>query len=336
MPVKYWSAAGLVLSYWCNARCESCYLGCGDEHAEWMSAADAIDWWGQLASACPHGCRTHLTGGEPFGNWPLLIEVARLAAAEGLAPLEKVETNAFWATDDRLIRDRLAALDAAGMRKLTISADPYHQQFVPMDHCRRLARIAEETLGPSRVQVRWRDWLAEGCDVSALAPEQREDLFRRYSADGRDRLTGRACGMPARWRERKTPAQLADKDCREPLLRSRHVHVDPAGRVMPGTCAGIVLGTLGARTVREIWQGLNSPRLRGPVLACLVERGPAGLLDAARERGLATADGYADKCSMCWQLRSHLAREGVCGEELAPRWLYDADAPDGAQGPART
>ena len=26
MPVKHWTFAGLLLTYWCNARCASCYL----------------------------------------------------------------------------------------------------------------------------------------------------------------------------------------------------------------------------------------------------------------------------------------------------------------------
>ena len=39
MPVKYWSFAGLMLTYWCNARCASCYLRCGPERGEEMTVA---------------------------------------------------------------------------------------------------------------------------------------------------------------------------------------------------------------------------------------------------------------------------------------------------------
>jgi len=68
MPVKYWSFAGLMLTYWCNASCASCYLCCGPERVEEMSVDFALRLWGELIDACPHGCRIHLSGGEPFGD----------------------------------------------------------------------------------------------------------------------------------------------------------------------------------------------------------------------------------------------------------------------------
>ena len=150
MPLKYWSAAGLVVTYWCNARCASCYVNCSPEDSGWMDLGDALTWWESLQSASPHGCRIHLTGGEPFGDWPRLAEIARRAHDQNLGPLEMVETNAFWATDDALCRDRLKVLDDAGMERIKISADPYHQQYVPIERPRRLARVAAEVLGGER------------------------------------------------------------------------------------------------------------------------------------------------------------------------------------------
>ncbi|MCD4824521.1 MAG: radical SAM protein, partial [Phycisphaerae bacterium] len=94
MPVKYWSFAGICITDWCSAACASCYMHCSPQRNSWMSPADALRIWEQLQSACPHGCRVHLTGGEPFGDWPRLIEIARGAHARKLGPLEKVETNA--------------------------------------------------------------------------------------------------------------------------------------------------------------------------------------------------------------------------------------------------
>ena len=102
MPVKYWSFAGIMLTYWCSARCRCCYLCCSPDRHERMTAEQAVEVWRQLRAASPHGCRVHLTGGEPFGDWELLIDVCRRAAREGLQPLEKVETNAFWATEEKL------------------------------------------------------------------------------------------------------------------------------------------------------------------------------------------------------------------------------------------
>lgn len=362
MPVKYWSFAGLMLTYWCNARCASCYLCCGPEAAspgalypadrvadvpsvlgegispscdtyasdfpQEMSIERAMELWQSLAEASPHGCRIHLSGGEPFGDWPRLIGICQEASRLRLGPLEKVETNGFWATDEAIVRDRLRALDVAGMRKLTISADPYHQQFVPIERARLLARLAQEILGPSRVQVRWRDWLCEGFNTDQLAAESRRELFARYVLHGRERLNGRAAGELVELIPPKLMAEFADKSCGDILLRSRHVHVDAAGRVMPGTCAGVVLGWCGSGTIADVWRRLGQDLSQRPVLGALVREGPVGLVDLAMSHGYRPLDAYAGKCHLCWELRRALAQTGLYEQELSPVWMYGAVKPD--------
>lgn len=62
-----------------------------------------------------------------------------------LGPLQKkVETNAFWATDRKVARERVAALDGAGMERLAVSAGlpGQHLQQKPIteladDNCSR-------------------------------------------------------------------------------------------------------------------------------------------------------------------------------------------------------
>jgi hypothetical protein len=283
--------------------------------------------WAGLIAASPHGCRVHLSGGEPFGDWERLIDLCRRAKAAALGPLEKVETNAFWATDEKVVADRLAALGEAGMGKISISADPYHQQYVPIERCRLAARVAERVLGPLRVQVRWRDWLERGFDTGEMGEAERAALFRHYALDGRDRLTGRAAAI-APYLPRKPVGDFADKSCRDQLLRSRHVHVDPSGWIMPGTCGGIVLGRARAdrkdagQVVGQVWRRLEADHADRPILGTLAKSGPTGLLPLAAGIGFHVEDGYAGKCHLCWSLRSHLARRGLHTEELGPAWMY--------------
>ncbi len=313
-----------MLTYWCSARCASCYLSCGPDRGDEMTSDDAISFWRSLVAASPHGCRVHITGGEPFGNWPRLEEICRRASDEGLSPLQKIETNAFWATDAALVRDRISALDEAGMEKLSISADPYHQQFVPTDRCRLLAQIAMEMLGPERVQVRWVDWLAEGCDTDKLDIDKRRELFMSYASQGRDRLNGRAVGEIMRAMPRKSLAELADKSCSKALLRSKQVHVDGCGRIMPGTCSGIVLGVMGELSAADIWRKLDSDHADRQIVGTLAMHGPVGLLDQATAAGYVAKQWYASKCQLCWELRSHFVAMGLGGHELGPSELYAA------------
>lgn len=320
MPVKYWSFAGLMLTCWCNARCDACYLNCGPDRSAEMTVETALRLWRELIEASPHGCRIHLSGGEPFGDWPRLIALCRRAQADGLAPLEKIETNAFWAESEPIVRRRIRALDEAGMGKLSISADPYHQQYVPIEYCRLAARVAAELLGPERVQVRWRDWLADGCDTGAMDPARRRALLARWAARGRDRLTGRAADRLTPSLQRKKPTAFADSPCKEALLRSRHVHVDADGRVMPGTCAGIVLGLARTRSIADLWRALDRDWDRRPVVSALAGGGPVALLEQVED--FVPADGYASKCHLCWDVRRHLVRIGRFTETLGPKRLY--------------
>jgi hypothetical protein len=310
-----------------------------------MSVEQALSLWEGLIAASPHGCRIHLSGGEPFGDWPRLIEICRRAKAAGLGPLEKVETNAFWAEDAAIVRDRAAALDDAGMGTLCISADPYHQQFVPIERCRLAAVTAEEVLGPGRVQVRWRDWLASGFDTGDLSPEARDEVFAKYAAGGRDRLAGRATETIAAHLSCKSWREYADTNCHEAVLRSRHVHVDPAGLVMPGTCAGLVLGRasagrdlladrdLGADRLGRacagsdlagLWARLSDDYASRPVVGALARGGPSALAAEAIAAGFVPrAGGYAGKCQLCWDVRRWFVGRAMHGDELGPAWMYD-------------
>ena len=154
-----------------------------------MSVEMALGVWRGLERLSPHGCRIHLTGGEVFGDWDRLIEIARRAQNEGPGLLESVETNAFWATNEAVIRQRTTALQQAGMETLCVSADPFHQQFVPIKRVRLIVKTAEDVLGPERVRVRWREWLDEGFDTDSLSPSARSKTFSEWIALGKDPLT---------------------------------------------------------------------------------------------------------------------------------------------------
>ncbi|MCD4699110.1 MAG: radical SAM protein, partial [Phycisphaerae bacterium] len=86
MPVKHWSFAGLMLTYWCNARCASCYVCSSPSAGGDMTVETGLVFWEGLQAASPHGCRIHIGGGEPFGRWDILIELLRQAKAAGLGP----------------------------------------------------------------------------------------------------------------------------------------------------------------------------------------------------------------------------------------------------------
>ncbi len=327
--IRPWTFAGIMLSYWCSARCRFCYVSCGPQAKEWVDPADAVRWWqelDELARSLGRTVKVHLSGGEPFGNWDLLLEIATRAHGLGLTAggaFQKVETNAYWADDPQVVRDRIEALDRLGMRKLAVSADPWHQQFIAPDLVRTCVEEARRVLGPQRVQVRWLDWYEEMQDLRNLPRPRRNEIFRGSLARHRERLTGRAARETAWLLEAGAPGTFAEQACDQAILGARHIHIDPYGNVLPGTCAGILLGNANRQSLREIWTQTTRQHFANPVLSALIEGGPHVLLRYAKILGFEPRPaGYAGKCHLCTHVRQFLFEAKVFEQRLGPAECY--------------
>ncbi|MEP0848482.1 MAG: radical SAM protein [Phycisphaerae bacterium] len=321
-----WEYAGLLVTYWCNARCAFCYVYSSPDRGGELRPADALRVWRGLDElAASHGLRMriHLAGGEPLGDWPRLLSIVRQARDARLTPLEKVETNAFWAVRDGLTRARLEQLDALGMEKLVVSADVYHQEFVPFERVERCVRIAREVLGRGRVKVRWWDFFRQPTVVRRSDGAARREAYAQALARHADRLTGRAADMLPDFFERHAPEHFADQRCVREVLHSRHVHVDPYGNVFPGVCSGIILGNALATDVPALWRELAERWNDHPVVAAVVHGGSFELYERARALGyLPLPDGYTNKCHLCQHVRQYLFERGGWERFVGPAECY--------------
>lgn len=327
--IRPWTFAGIMLSYWCNARCRSCYVCCSPQAPHWVDPVEAVRWWRELDELAHHHGKTmriHLTGGEPFGNWPLLLEIAQRAFREGLTKngaFQKVETNAFWATDPAIVRQRLSLLNELGMTKLAVSTDPYHQEFVDPACVRTCVETARHMLGPDRVQVRWLDWYEQIQDLRHMPVAQKEGIFARAYAAHRERLTGRAAIDLTPSLEAHPCSHWTADDCAQPLLAGKHVHVDPYGNVFPGVCAGIILGNALQSSMASIFHDSLERSATHPVVNTLAEGGPELLHRYAQILGFTPRpEGYAGKCQLCTDIRSFLFHKHVFDGRLGPAEVY--------------
>jgi organic radical activating enzyme len=321
-----WEFAGLLVTYWCNAQCAFCYVHSGPDRGGEISPATAIELWRSLDSlAAAQGKRMHihLAGGEPFRNWPRLAAIVRAAHDAGLTPLEKIETNAFWATDDNLVRARLELLDALGMEKLVVSTDVYHQEFVPFDRVRRCVEVARRVLGPGRVRVRWWDFFRRPVDLRRSSREEKQAAYAAAWQRHRDRLTGRAAERLAPLLPRFPAGRFRGDHCVEPVLRSRHVHIDGYGNIFPGVCSGIILGRAGPQSVADVWHSLARNWQQNPVVEAVVTGGSYELMRRAQPFGYQELPkGYANKCHLCTHVRQFMVERGLWPEFVGPRECY--------------
>ncbi len=370
LKLKHWTFAGILLTYWCNAKCAFCYVYSGpNKKGPKLTVEQALSFWRGLnqlleedglkvdGGGGPLPCKVHFAGGEPFYDFERLLEIAQAAKAAGLKIFEKVETNAFWAKEDGETRRRIELLKEAGMEMLMISADVYHQEFVPVERCRRAARIAREVMGEKGVRVRWWDSLEVEVDVLALPPEERKRAFAEALVRHRERIMGRAADQLADFYECHPPEYFQDESCPTETLASKHVHIDAYGNVFPGVCSGIVWGRIAPQppvsgealpvaehaaagswpqtfaSVSALWRFAQVHWQKHPVIGRVVEGGSYRLYEYAREQGFAPrAGGYANKCHLCHDVRRWLYLQGHWGAALGPGEVYAEEAASHGSG----
>lgn len=286
-----------------------------------MPADMALAAWESLRALAGDDAKVHLTGGEPFLYWEHLLEIMQKAKSQGLGNADLIETNGFWADCAEVVTKRLKALDGLGMRRLKISVDPFHQEYVDIEPVRLLADIATELLGPERVLVRWRKYLENPVDVKSLSDKELQQQYVEAIREYPCRFTGRAGGKLAESVAAESVENLDYLGCKGDFLGAKGVHIDPYGNVFSGTCSGIIIGNVNYKPLQELWKEFG-PR-QSEFINILSERGPAGLLEKAESVSYVKAKCYADKCHLCTSIRQWLFDKGIGGEVFGPKEVYN-------------
>jgi len=255
-------------------------------------------------------------------NFELLVEAVEMAEALKI-PSTFVETNCFWCSNDETTRERLELLDAAGLKGILISVNPFYAEYVPFERTERCIRISQEVFGRNVVVYQ----LAYYHRFKQLGIKERMPLKDYLELTSGERLTEQVelflMGRAARQLKQFYPTYPAHaffgEPCRPPFLRDWHNHFDNYGNFMPGYCGGISLGH---------WRNLDTLVREGidldehPILKFLIAEDVPGLLQFAKDFGYQESrEGYLSKCDLCLDLRSHLVSEEDF-EELNPKEFY--------------
>ena len=329
LPIPQPYSAGVFLSYKCSSACKHCMYACSPRWpADWMAEDDAGKILSHLARAMrgryPSPGRVgvndgiHFTGGEPFLNFDLLLRLTQMAHQLDI-PTTFVETNGFWARDDRSTRERLRTLQDAGLDGILISANPFILESIPFERTERAVRISREVFGVNAIVYQ------------QFFYRQFQDLGLRGTLSFADYLDRAGHGLQyvELFANGRVPYKLADlfhhhpaerffgASCRRGLIRDWHIHVDNYGHFLPGFCGGLSLGD--ARHLDDLCRGIELERF--PVLQALLTD-LAGLYRLGIEYGYQPQAGYVSKCHLCIDIRRHLARTGDF-PELQPGELYE-------------
>jgi len=250
-----------------------------------------------------------LLGGEP-GLFPELTH--RLAKAIRALDIKfRVESNAFWATDESAAHQFLAPLYAENV-SMMFSLDAFHMPFTPLERVERAIRMSEQLDGVYNLEIAYLNLadhshpLDEKTDALyaeltfrlGFEPQSYRGniLFNGRSADRLADLVAAGRGVP------DEPCHVVpwwykgDLDTLELLI------LDPDGYLSKG--CGIAIGNVKQTSVTEILQSYEAHR--HPILSTLLHRGPLGLAQEALELGYELKRDYADRCHLCQEARQVL------------------------------
>jgi hypothetical protein len=285
---------GLILTDRCDASCAHCWFGCGPERTANMSRYDAHDYVDKAARAGVGWIS--LTGGEPM-LYPSLVENL-IAYASGRGLQTELVTNCNWAKSREKAVGILKRLRDAGLDVLNVSADDFHQAFVPFEEV-GFAYEAAKGLGVKIVVLVTRQRggvrLSDvACRLGDVIPEPGVPDQAAYASIGIESSftpVGRGASIPpSEWSLDPLPLTGG---CGAVL---RDLGVKPSGELLPccstsATLPGFSLGNLDdfelEEALRRAW-GMD-------VFRILCEKGPIGLQEKPPQ-GV-----YVNKCHLCYE-----------------------------------
>ena len=142
----------------CTAECDHCCVG-SSPRATSSLTTERIHGLIDEATRVGSFERIVFTGGECFLLGRELD--ALIAHAHVLGFDTRVISNGYWAVNERAARERVAALQAAGLDEMMLSTGTFHQRFVPVQRVVHAARAAVAAGIPARIAV-------EDCDQSEI------------------------------------------------------------------------------------------------------------------------------------------------------------------------
>jgi len=292
---------GLLLTERCDIACAHCWLGPNSNGAD-MSLDEAQDYIDE-ASRIPTVKWISFTGGEPFLLPELLNELVVYASAKGLRT--ECVTNCSWAETPEKTEETLKTLKESGLDVVNISADDFHQKFVPFNNVRNCFEAAKslglKTVIMSAAQAGGSLRLEE--IINRLGPDEIGTLGKGEAIEGLSAIAvetgfipvGRGAALPRdRWLIGESPTE---GPCH---LVLRDIGIDPEGELLACCSAASLLerGRLGRVVETGIRQVLDEAGEQ-PLFKILSEQGPSSLADSL---GISWRDGFVSRCHLCHEV----------------------------------
>lgn len=130
-----------ILTDKCTASCDMCCFGCSPQNSTFQSL-EIMKALIQEAAERKSFSIVGFSGGEPFLAYKELLEATKFAHQLGLSVI--CTSNGFWGADKEGAKQKLIELKNAGLSKLSLSCDLFHQQYVAIDSLNNILSICKE------------------------------------------------------------------------------------------------------------------------------------------------------------------------------------------------
>lgn len=304
------------MTFRCNISCRHCYFEAGPDRKEEMGSHEAFSYIDK-AKEIPTLRLLSLTGGEPFLLPELLFDTASYANDSGLET--EVVTNCFWAIDKEKTQTTLSRLASSGVRYVNISADDFHQEFIPFSRVANCYEIAQQVgfrvtiqcafAADSKLRLERIINLLGNENIAVLDRSPVGLNLRKTSAIGLESPfipAGRGASVPEeQWFK---GAGFPVRGCGHIL---RDIAIDPSGFVLPccsaaGTVPSARLGNAREEPLKELIEEASHKE----TFNTLANQGPQALFSDKAEN---PSVKYTCICHMCHQalLMSEISRQQV-------------------------
>lgn len=253
-----------------------------------------------------------LSGGEPFLLPDMLVEL--VSHVSNFELKTECVTNCFWAHTERIALKQLRRLSSAGLDVINISADDFHQEFIPFERVRNCFNAAKQ-LGLKIVIM---------CVISKSSKLRAPEIIKRLGdeniyilrsgiekpcLEGVTALLVETGFLPA-GRATKLPLNERMPNHR-PLFGGgcpfvlRDIAVTPEGRVLACCSAGALTNSLDIGNVKSqrLWKIIEEANKRQFIKKLSLD-GPRNLLKRLDPNTQVEWDKCINKCHLCFEVLS--------------------------------
>jgi organic radical activating enzyme len=276
-----------------------------------MSSYEALNYLDQ-ASEFSTLRMVSLTGGEPFLLPKLLCEALSYSYERGFKT--EVVTNCFWAESGKEAEEKLGSLVDLGLDMINISADDFHQEFIPFSYVRNCYEAAKEL--DLKITL-----LCSVAKFSRLRVEKIVDLLGdtnihilERNKQSSNRIKTHAIAIESAFIPAGRGSQIPHKEwilgnhsttgpCHHIL---QDIAIEPSGRVLPCCSTAGLINTLKlGNALREPLSRIIEKANTREIFKILARRGPQELLDVKYRNG---PGRYVNKCHLCYEALSDLEK----------------------------